>query len=49
MEEHAYDTCSKYLKVNPRDDKIAKSAQNEIEHINQLKEAIALIQQNVSL
>ena len=43
IEEHAYETYKKYLDVNPSDKKIRKIAQDEIDHANELKEAIALI------
>ena len=43
IEEHAYDTYSKYLAVNPNDQRIREIAQDEINHANELKEAIALI------
>ena len=43
IEEHAYETYSKYLTVNPNDERIREIAQDEIDHANELKEAIALI------
>ena len=43
IEEHAYETYSKYLTVNPNDQRIREIAQDEINHANELKEAIALI------
>ena len=43
IEEHAYETYAKYLTVNPNDQRIREIAQDEINHANELKEAIALI------
>ena len=43
IEEHAYETYVKYLSVNPSDQRIREIAQDEINHANELKEAIALI------
>ena len=43
IEEHAYYNYSKYLEVNPNDKRIREIAQDEINHANELKEAIALI------
>ena len=43
IEEHAYATYAKYLTVNPNDQRIREIAQDEINHANELKEAIALI------
>ena len=43
IEEHAYETYAKYLSVNPSDQRIREIAQDEINHANELKEAIALI------
>ena len=43
IEEHAYETYEKYLSVNPSDQRIREIAQDEINHANELKEAIALI------
>ena len=43
IEEHAYETYAKYLVVNPSDQGIREIAQNDINHANELKGAIALI------
>ena len=43
IEEHASETYAKYLIVNPNDKRISEIAQDEINHTNELKEAIALI------
>ena len=43
FEEHAYETYAKYLTVNPNDQRMREIAQDEINHSNELKEAIALI------
>ena len=43
IEEHAYETYTKYLSVNPSDQRIREIAQDVINHANELKEAIALI------
>tara|TARA_B100001029_G_C14886857_1_gene353100 strand:- start:108 stop:614 length:507 start_codon:yes stop_codon:yes gene_type:complete len=43
IEEHPYETYSKYLDVNPNDQRIREIAQDEINHANELKEMIALI------
>ena len=43
IEEHAYEAYAKYLSVNPSDQRIREIAQDEINHANELKEAIALI------
>ena len=43
IEEHAYKTYENYLAVNPNDQRIREIAQDEINHANELKEAIALI------
>ncbi len=43
IEENEYETYAKYLTVNPNDHRIREIAQDEINHANKLKEAIALI------
>ncbi len=40
-EDNAYETYAKYLTVNPYDQRIRVIAQYEINHANELKEAIA--------
>lgn len=44
IEEHAYETYAKYLLVNPNDLRISEIAQDELNHANELKDSIALIQ-----
>tara|TARA_Y100001968_G_scaffold244133_1_gene228100 strand:+ start:543 stop:1046 length:504 start_codon:yes stop_codon:yes gene_type:complete len=43
IEEHAYETYAKYLNIYPNDQRIREIAQDELNHANELKEAIALI------
>ena len=43
IDQHAYETYAKDLTVNPYDQRILEIAQDEINHANELKEAIALI------
>ena len=43
IEEHAYETYSKYLEVNPHDHRIIEIAQDELNHAAELKEAMFLI------
>ena len=43
IEEQAYETYAMYLTVNPNDQRIREIAQDEINHANELKEAVALI------
>ena len=43
IEEHEYETT-----VNPNDQRIREIAQDEINHANELKEAIALISENAN-
>ena len=43
IEEHPYETYAKYFTVNQNDQRIRQMAQEEINHANELKEAIALI------
>ena len=44
IEEHAYETYSKYLVKNPFDKRIIEIAQDELNHAQELKEAMLLIQ-----
>ena len=43
IEEHAYETYSKYLEENPRDHRIIEIAKDELNHAAELKEAMFLI------
>ena len=43
IQEHAYESYAKYLIVNPNDQRICEIAQDEMNHANELKEAIPLI------
>ena len=43
IEEHAFETYSKYLVKNPFDRRITEIAQDELNHAEELKEAMALI------
>ena len=43
IEEHAFETYSKYLVKNPFDKRIIEIAQDELNHAEELKEAMALI------
>ncbi len=43
IEEHAYESYAKYLGVNPNDQRISEIPQDDINHPNELKEAVALI------
>ena len=43
IEEHAYETYLRYLEVNTNNMRIREIAQDEINHANELKEAISLI------
>ena len=43
IEEHAFETYSKYLVKNPFDKRITEIAQDELNHAEELKEAMALI------
>ena len=45
IEEHAYNTYTKYLKTHPEDQKIKEIAQDELSHVEELNEALALIAQ----
>ena len=43
IKKHAYETYAKNITVKPNDQRIREIAQDEINHANELKEAIALI------
>ena len=43
IEEHAFNTYTKYLKDHPEDQKIKEIAQDELNHVNELNEALAMI------
>ena len=46
IEEHAFNTYSKYLKTHPDDQKIKEIAQDELNHVEELNEALARITQS---
>ena len=46
IEEHAFNTYTKYLKTNPDDQKIKEIAQDELNHVEELNEALAMITQS---
>ncbi len=43
IEEHAYETYSKYLKDHPNDQKIKEIAQDELNHVQELNEALSML------
>ena len=43
IEEHAFKTYSKYLKDNPNDQKIKEIAQDELDHVRELNEALSML------
>ena len=43
FEEHAFQTYSKYLKDNPNDQKIKEIAQDELNHVQELNEALSML------
>ena len=43
IEEHAFNTYSKYLKDNPCDEKIKEIAQDELNHVEELQKALSMI------
>ena len=43
IEEHAYKTYIKYLKDNPSDQKIKEIAQDELNHVEELNQALSII------
>ena len=46
IEEHAFNTYTKYLKTHPEDQKIKEIAQDELTHVEELNEALAMITQS---
>ena len=46
IEEHAFNTYTKYLKTHPDDQKIKEIAQDELTHVEELNEALAMINQS---
>jgi len=47
IEEHAFNTYSKYLKKFPNDQKIKEIAQDELNHVKELKDSLALISKGI--
>ncbi len=45
IEEHAFNTYTKYLKIHPNDQKIKEIAQDELNHVEELNEALAMLSQ----
>ena len=43
IEEHAFNTYSKYLNKFPNDQKIKEIAQDELNHVKELRDSLALI------
>ena len=46
IEEHAFNTYTKYLKTHPDDHRIKEIAQDELNHVEELNEALAMIIQH---
>ena len=46
IEKHAFNTYTKYLKTHPDDQKIKEIAQDELNHVEELNEALAMISQS---
>ena len=46
IEEHAFETYTKYLKNNPDDSKIKEIAQDELNHVEELNQALSLFSSN---
>ena len=46
IEEHAFNTYTKYLKDHPEDKKIKEIAQDELNHVEELNEALAMLTQS---
>ena len=46
IEEHAFNTYTKYLKEHPDDKKIKEIAQDELKHVEELNEALTMITQS---
>ena len=45
IEEHAFNTYTKYLKTHPNDQRIKEIAQDELNHVEELSEALNMITQ----
>ena len=43
IEEHAFNTYSKYLADHPDDQKIKEIAQDELSHVNELNQALSML------
>ena len=43
IEEHAFNTYTKYLKDNPNDLKIKEIAQDELKHVEELNQALSML------
>ena len=43
IEEHTFETYSKYLIDNPNDQKIKEIAQDELNHVKELNEALSML------
>ena len=43
IEEHAFETYTKYLKDHPNDQKIKEIAQDELNHVKELNEALLML------
>ena len=43
IEEHAFNTYSKYIKDHPDDQKIKEIAQDELNHVQELNEALSML------
>ena len=43
IEEHAFNTYSKYLKDNPNDKKIKEIANDELNHVKELNHALSML------
>ena len=43
IEEHAFHTYTKYLEINPNDEKIKEIAQDELNHVKDLTKALLMI------
>ena len=43
IEEHAFNTYTKYLKAHPEDQKIKEIAQDEHDHVEELNKALSML------
>ena len=43
IEEHAFNTYTKYLEDNPHDEKIKEIAQDELNHVQELNKALSML------